>query len=224
VRIATARPLQVKPGETFFYSNTDYVVLGMLAEKVARRPIAAQLKSRILQPAGLRHTYLATADPNLPHPSARGYETIDPAGPLIDFTSYNMTVSWTTGAIVSTTGDVNRFFRALLTGELLRPAELAEMQRTVPAFPGYGYGLGLASTTFCGHTVWGHVGGFPGYQTYSFTRADGRHQITVSVNRSETLDRRADAAANTLIANEFCRAAAPGTVAVTRRAARNSPR
>jgi D-alanyl-D-alanine carboxypeptidase len=206
VHIATARPLQVdEPGGEFFYSNTDYIVLGMLAEKVAHRSIAAQLRSRILQPAGLRHTYLATADPSLAHPSARGYETVDPAGPLIDFTSYNMTASWATGAIVSTTDDVNRFFRVLLTGGLLRRAELAEMQRTVPAFPGYGYGLGIASTTFCGQTVWGHVGGVPGYQTYSFTRADGGRQITVSINRSETLDQRADAAANTLIANEFCR-------------------
>jgi D-alanyl-D-alanine carboxypeptidase len=116
-----------------------------------------------------------------------------------------MTVSWTTGAIVSTTDDLNRFFRALLTGGLLHRAELAEMQRTVASFPGYGYALGIASTTVCGHTVWGHVGGVPGYQTYSFTRADGGRQITVSINRSLSLDQRVDAAANTLIFNEFCR-------------------
>jgi len=50
-----------------------------------------------------------------------------------------MTASWSTGAIVSTTDDVNQFFRVLLTGGLLHRAELAEMQRTVPAFPGYGF-------------------------------------------------------------------------------------
>lgn len=207
VRIATEQPLRVKPNTVFFYSNTDYIVLGMLIEKVTQHRIATELARRIVRPAGLRQTYLAGAVPFLPRPAMRGYEALGaPDGPLTDLTAYNMTVSWTTGAIVSTAADVNRFYRALLTGELLPAAQLAQMQQQpVLAFPGFQYGLGLAVGEPCdGQQIWGHVGGVPGYDTYSFTRADGERQITIAVNRSFTLAPAAQEAVTTLLLTEFC--------------------
>jgi D-alanyl-D-alanine carboxypeptidase len=205
VRVATEHPLQVEPGTEFFYSNTDYIVLGMLIEKVTQHSIATELRHRIVRPAGLRHTHLAGAVPLLPRPAMRGYEALGALdGPLTDLTAYNMTVSWTTGAIVSTAVDVNRFYRALLTGELLPAGQLAEMQQTVPAFPGFEYGLGLAGGELCGQQIWGHVGGVPGYTTYSFTRSDGERQITIAVNRSFTLDPAAHEAITTMLVTEFC--------------------
>lgn len=203
VRIATRHPLQVQPDTEFFYSNTDYIVLGMLIEKVTHRSFATELNRRILWPAGLRDTYLAGAFPYLQHPAMRGYETTGGSG-LTDLTAYNMTVSWTTGAIVSTAADVNRFYKALLTGELLPAAQLRQMQQTVPAFPGFGYGLGLAGAELCGQQIWGHVGGAAGYLTYSFTRSDGGRQLTVTVNRSLTVDPRVEEAISTMVATELC--------------------
>ncbi|MFJ1935484.1 serine hydrolase [Kitasatospora sp. NPDC088160] len=81
-------------------------------------------------------------------------------------------------ALVSTNSDLNRFFRALLGGELLAPAQLAQMQVTVPAEymgPGGRYGLGLASRPLsCGGVYWGHGGTLPGYVTRGGVTEDGR--------------------------------------------------
>ena len=205
VKIATEHPLQPNPDRKFLYSNTDYIVLGMLIEKITHSNINTELRHRILRPAGLHHTYLAGAFPFLLNPAARGYEALGASdGPLTDLTAFNMTVSWTAGAIVSTAADVNRFYAALLTGKLLPAAQLTQMKRTIAAFPGFGYGLGLAGGELCGHTIWGHVGGVPGYETYSFTDSGGGRQVTVMVNRGLTVDGRVDEAITSMLATEFC--------------------
>jgi len=205
VQIAAQHPLRFTPGSEFFYSNTDYIVLGMLIEKVTHHSIATELNHRILRPAGLRHTYLAGDFPVLLHPALRGYEALGaPDRRLTDLTTYNMTVSWTSGAIVSTAADVNRFYDSLLAGKLLPATQLRQMQQTVPSFPGFGYGLGLASAEPCGQKIWGHVGGAPGYLTYSFTSSDGERQITITVNRSLTVDPGVEEAISAMLITEFC--------------------
>ncbi|MFI6533630.1 serine hydrolase [Nonomuraea sp. NPDC050547] len=94
-----------------------------------------------------------------------------------DVTRLNPTVAGAAGGVMSTTADLNTFFRALLGGRLLRPGELALMKT---AGVGGGYGLGLELfTTSCG-TAYGHGGGIPGYVTGSFHSADGGRQVTVS--------------------------------------------
>jgi len=65
-------------------------------------------------------------------------------------------------------------------------------------------GLGLAGGELCGHTIWGHVGGVPGYETYSFTDSGGGRQVTVMVNRGLTVDGRVDEAITSMLATEFC--------------------
>lgn len=206
VQVATRHPLRFTPGTEFFYSNTDYIVLGMLIERVTHHSVATELRHRILRPLGLRHTYLAGSFPYVPHVALRGYEALGPAdGPLTDLTTYDMTVSWTTGAIVSTGTEVNRFYRALLTGRLIPAALLRQMQQTVLAFPGFGYGLGLAGGEICGEKIWGHVGGAPGFLTYSFTSSDGERQITITVNQSLTVRPSVQQAITALLSAEFCR-------------------
>lgn len=204
VRIAAKRPLQFTPGSRFGYSNTDYVVLGLLVERVTHQRYATALARRVLRPAGLRHTHVAGHDPALPRPSMHGYEAIRPKPRLTDLTGYNMSVAWASGDLVSTTGDINRFSSALLGGRLLPPNLLRQMKRSEPAFPGFEYGLGLGHAEMCGQQVWGHIGGVPGYGTYAFTSPGTARQITVSVNRSLTLSASAKTAINTLVAAEFC--------------------
>ncbi|MEV5750158.1 serine hydrolase domain-containing protein [Actinoallomurus sp. NPDC052308] len=204
VRIATQKPLQFIPGRQFLYSNTDYVMLGMLVEKVTGDSYAHELSRRVLDPAGLRHTYVAGHDPRLRQPSARGYEAVHSPTRLTDLTTYNMSVAWASGDIVSTTHDLNLFYSALLDGRLLPSTLLRQMQQYEPAFPGFDYGLGLGHTEMCGQQIWGHVGGVPGYGTYSFTSPQSARQITISVNRSLTLSPAAEKEINALIADEFC--------------------
>ncbi|MFC3491107.1 serine hydrolase domain-containing protein [Glycomyces rhizosphaerae] len=206
VELATEEPLEFTPGDEFAYSNTGYIVLGMLIEEVTDHSYARELAQRILRPAGLHRTYLAGVFPFLPNPSMRGYEALtDPEGPLTDLTTYNMSVSWSTGAIVATQADVNRFYEALLSGDLLGAEQLAQMQETVPAFDGFGYGLGLAGAELCGREIWGHVGGAQGYLSYSFTSADLSRQLTITVNRSLTADPAVSEAITAAIQTEFCR-------------------
>lgn len=204
VGIATREPLQFTPGTSFLYSNTDYVVLGILVERVTGDSYSSQLSDRVLRPAGLRHTYLPGGDPRLRRPAARGYEAVYSPTRLTDLTAYNMSVAWGSGDLVSTTHDLNRFYAALLGGQLVPPTLLRQMQQTEPAFPGFEYGLGLGYTEMCGQQLWGHVGGVPGYGTYSFTNPSSARQITISVNRGLTLSQPAQDAIYALIATEFC--------------------
>jgi D-alanyl-D-alanine carboxypeptidase len=216
IAIGVAKPLLFTPGSQWSYSNTNYVILGQLIEKVSGHPVTAELDRRILAPLHLRHTYLAGDFPLLPHPAEHGYEQLAAVRPLTDLTTYNMTWGSTAGAVVSTEADLNRFYDALLTGGLLPAAQLREMQRTVPMSDIDNYGLGLIGTTVCGTQIWGHDGSVPGYATYSFSSADGSRQITVSANQNLSASPASGQAINRLLATEFCGAVPSAAPAIAR--------
>ena len=203
VRIATRRPLQSAPGKTFGYSNTDYVVLGMLVEEVTGHDYEHQLWRQVLRPARLRDTYVPGHDPRLRRPSMRGYEDVTRTR-LTDLSRFNMSAAWASGDLVSTADDVYRFYEALLDGRLLPQNLLRQMKQTKPAFPGFQYGLGLAHTKVCNQQIWGHQGGMPGYQTLAFTNGSSERQITVLANRSLTLDSSAKDAMLAAVKAELC--------------------
>jgi D-alanyl-D-alanine carboxypeptidase len=187
-RIGLAQPRLGEPGAAHSYSNTNYVLAGLVLERVTGRPAAAEITRRIIRPLGLRDTYFPPgAEPRIRGPHAHGYVPwID--GPR-DFSRYRFSWAWMAGDLVSTTADVNRFFRSLFGGgprALLPPALLAEMRDTVPMPPAdpaaAGYGLGVFwVATPCG-PAWGHDGVALGYQTLSLHSADGRRQATVALN------------------------------------------
>ncbi|WP_422774564.1 serine hydrolase domain-containing protein [Plantactinospora sp. WMMC1484] len=173
------------PGARHSYSNTNYILAGLLLERITGRPATVEVRRRVLRPLGLWRSYFPGTDPTIDGPHSAGYVPWV-GGTLQDFSVYNMSWAWTAGALVSTTTDLNRFFRALLGGRLLRPAELAQMRRTVPADPsvpeGTGYGLGLLSLPLPGGLVWGHDGVVLGHHTMSLHSPDGRRQVTVALN------------------------------------------
>ena len=161
--MALARPVTSSPGAGWSYSNTNYVVAGMLVEAVTGTTLEHQLRRRIFGPLGLGHTsFPSTGDIDGAH--AHGYVPpfASPTGRLLDATSLSPTWVWAAGAIVSTPRDVTRFYRALLAGELLGPAMLDAMLTTVPVEPGRRYGLGILSLESPCGVVWGHDGGVPG--------------------------------------------------------------
>ncbi|MFC5288996.1 serine hydrolase domain-containing protein [Actinokineospora guangxiensis] len=161
VELATSRPLLFPPGERFSYSNTNYIVAGMLIEDVTGRSWEREVTQRVLRPLGMRDT--RTGGTVLPGPHARGY--LEVRGTLVDVTALDSSIGGAAGGMISTTADLDRFFSALLGGKLLRRAELAEMRETVS-----GYGLGIAQIpTPCGGVAWGHEGAIPGYVTVSLS-------------------------------------------------------
>ncbi|GAB4055388.1 serine hydrolase domain-containing protein [Catellatospora paridis] len=183
--IGLGQPATGAPGAAWSYSNTNYVLAGMILEKITGRSVAHEITKRIIRPLGLRHTYLPGTGTRIHGPHAAAYiPWYD--GTLLDFADYNMSWAWAAGELVSTTGDLNTFYRALLTGRLLRPAQLAEMQTTVPWVPGApeygGYGLGLYSNALPCGLAWGHDGLVLGHATISWHSPDGRRQVTVAQN------------------------------------------
>jgi D-alanyl-D-alanine carboxypeptidase len=136
----------------------------------------------------------------------------------VDVTRLSPTVAWAAGALVSNVDDLRRYFGALLGGQLLRPAQLAEMKDLVPAQDEIGYGLGLYRTeTACG-PIWGHDGGIPGYATIARNDETGRRGIALSLPTDPDADEQISAAADRLIDVATCRALGqePPPVVITR--------
>jgi D-alanyl-D-alanine carboxypeptidase len=194
VRRAVAHPPLFAPGTGWSYSNTNYILLGLIVAAADRFPGSLQLAApalevyrRIVVPLGLWHTSFPLVDPDIHGPHAHGYVIDAPPEwglpPILDTTRLNPSPIWAAGAIVSTLDDVADFHRALFTGELLRPDEQRELQTTVELGDGVGYGLGVMELpTPCG-TAWGHDGGMPTGISISLTSPDGTRQTVLTTTR-----------------------------------------
>ncbi|MER6138058.1 serine hydrolase domain-containing protein [Streptomyces sp. NPDC001815] len=186
VDLSLKQPLGSAPGAAYSYSNTNFVVAGMLIEKLTGKPVRSAYQSRIIKPLGLKDTFYVHPGTAVPGKHARGYLTPDEAGaPLIDSTE--QTVSWaqSAGAVISSTRDLNTFFSALLGGDLTSAEQLSQMQKWVPVNSTQGYGLGLRRRDLsCGVSVYGHTGTVQGYYTYSFTSKGGGRTVTALANTS----------------------------------------
>ncbi|MGN9908839.1 serine hydrolase domain-containing protein [Phytohabitans sp. LJ34] len=188
VAAAMAHRPDFAPGTAWGYSNTGYVLLGMVIEKVTGQPWHRQVRKRVIGPLGLRHTFWPGTRPDLPRPHANGYQQYEPGGPLVDVTL--LVDADASGGLLSTTADLNTFFRALLGGRLLKPAELALMKQTRPVdeqlaslWPGARYGLGIFEIPLpCGGTYWTHNGSQEGFVTDNGVTGDGRHSIAASMS------------------------------------------
>ncbi|XYH95152.1 serine hydrolase domain-containing protein [Sorangium sp. So ce1128] len=182
IEIVASNPPYFEPGEGFAYSNTNYIIAGLLIEAASGEPISELLRTRVLEPAELAHTYLDGAEPALPG-LVHGYGRS--RGELVDTTSaVDPSAAGTAGALVSTTSDLTSFYRKLLDGTLLGPAELAEMTTWVDAPLGEvnGYGLGLSRRESSLGVQYGHDGSIWGFTSSSYYAIDSDASITVLVN------------------------------------------
>jgi len=177
------------PGAAFNYSNTNYILLGMIIEKVTHHSWEDQVTRRIIEPLGLRHTFAPGTSTRLPGPHATGYLIFD-KNTRVDTTMENMSWADSAGALISTASDLSRFWSAIGNGVLLPPAQTRLMRQTVPAaggdvtaVPGSRYGLGIFSIPLsCGGVYWSHEGDVPGYNTVSAVSSDGRTTVVESIN------------------------------------------
>ncbi|MEG8184125.1 beta-lactamase family protein [Nocardia terpenica] len=182
IAIALRRPAQFPPGTRTKYTNTNFIVAGMLIERVTGDSYGNEVQRRILTPLGLTGTYLPPAgevDLRDPHPV--GYATID--GKQTDTTRVEPSIPWSGGAMVSTGADLNRFFIALLNGKVVAGDQLRQMLTGAPLdeMPGLNYGLGLMSAPLaCGAQYAGHTGGITGFSTISGATREGR-AVTIAM-------------------------------------------
>ncbi|MER7990484.1 serine hydrolase domain-containing protein [Streptomyces noursei] len=198
LRIALDHPPTAPPGARYAYSNTNYLVLGLLIQGVTGHPYADELRRRILTPFGLTGTSFPGNSAALPAPHGRGYSRID--GRQVDSTTLNPSRAGAAGEMVTTLVDLNRFFAALLGGKLLAPRQMAEL-RSERATGGQ-YGLGVYATHLpCGVTVWGHNGDINGSYAQTAGTTDGRHLVSYRVN-TDAPTGRTDGTA--VLTAEFC--------------------
>ena len=211
---ALAEPAHFAPGSTWEYSNTNYVLAGLIVERVTGRPIGEEITDRIIDRLGLEETsWPTTGDQSIPTPHPQGYLTYGPDGEPtapVDVTTLDPSLGWAAGQLISTPSDLGTFFRALLGGKLLEPAQQEEMETVVPADgfepePGWSYGLGLATRQLsCGVQAWGHGGDIQGFETRDLVTRDGRSAVialTTLPAEPETLTQ-VNAAVETAICDE----------------------
>ncbi|MDG4536980.1 serine hydrolase domain-containing protein [Streptomyces sp. AV19] len=203
--IALQHKAEFAPGTKWAYSNTNYVLAGLIVQKVTGHALGAELDRRIIQRIGLRHTYFpAPGDKTIREPHPKGYYRDSAGAPMADATEWDPSWAWAAGQMISTNSDLNRFFTALLAGRLLPPAQLAQMRTTVPAEafgPGVRYGLGLISRPLsCGGVHWGHGGSMTGYETRGGATDDGRAaNVAVTMQPSRTTKKRVDEVVDTAL-------------------------
>ncbi|MGR3934356.1 serine hydrolase domain-containing protein [Streptomyces sp. BRA346] len=193
------------PGGKPWYSNTNYVLAGMVIEKVTGRSYAQEVERRIIKPLKLRETFFPGTGPKMPkpHPVAYSWLHDDSAdAPVHDATEQNMSWLGAAGELISTAGDLNRFDRAVKRGRLLPRAQLDEMLNAVPSDGVIEYGLGVeVATLFCGVKVVGKTGRTNGSLSVMVGTEDGTHQLVFNANG----DRLPDSARYfDVIEAEFC--------------------
>jgi D-alanyl-D-alanine carboxypeptidase len=180
------------PGTEFNYSNTNYVLLGLVLEQVTGKPIAELYRQRIIEPLGLKDTsFPDTSDTSLPDPHTQGYTLQGQSSgeKPRNATDWNASWTWTAGMMNSTVGDLLAYGRALGTGKgLLSPSQQDERIDSLvsdvpplnqpPLKGNFGYGLGLIKE----HGWIGHGGVIPGYNTALYYNPDLDAVVVVEVN------------------------------------------
>ncbi|MGW7417396.1 serine hydrolase domain-containing protein [Streptomyces sp. NPDC054863] len=179
--------LKLTPPPTVpYYSNTNFVIAGMVVEKATGRSYAQEITRRIVRPLKLRGTSFPGTSPHLPKPHPVGYSRLHetaPDAPIHDATEQNMTWLGASGDVISTTDDLNRFQRALIRGQLLPTEQQKELLREVPGPDGTGFGLGVEFATLsCGVKVVGKTGRTNGSLSGMVGTPDGKHQLTFNAN------------------------------------------
>ncbi|WP_329012093.1 serine hydrolase domain-containing protein [Streptomyces sp. NBC_00690] len=182
--VALSNPPPARPGERFVYSNTNYLLAAMIVEKITGNSYEHELHRRIIDPLRLRDTSSPGTRETLPRPSGRAYSTAQIQAPLpgIDVTEFNPSPLRASGELITTAGDLNRFYRALLTGRLLPEAQLRKMTTTISAGT-EDHGLGLMRmATSCGIELWGQRGAGYGFEALTVSTRDSRHRMTLYIN------------------------------------------
>lgn len=170
VALGVGLPPMFPPGEGQEYSNTGYILLGMIIERAAGRGYAREIERRILRPLGLRDTFLPGSATRVPGSPAHVYAVAADGRP-VDVTEMNPTMQGAAGELISTTADLNTFMGALVAGRLVDTTRMFDTRGT-------GYGLGIEVADLPYGRVIGHGGGGPGFQGVTFSSADGRRQVS----------------------------------------------
>ncbi len=220
--IAFRHPPQFAPDAAYEYSNTNYALLGLVAEKAGGSPLRDQLQERLFRPMGLAQTSLPAADDTaIPAPFSHGYmyggsyyaladdpypadvQAAAQAGtlPPIDYTNQNSSYATAAGGAISTADDLGTWMRALVSGKVFNPEFhqqwLASLQAEDPAAPdGQKYGYGISYQRFGpSAAMYYHGGELPGFNSFMGYDPDNDVSLVIWTNLTLSPDGRTTAQA-----------------------------
>jgi D-alanyl-D-alanine carboxypeptidase len=165
IRWATAQKPLFPPGTKWNYSNTNYIILGLIIEKLTRDTAGNQIRKRLLNPMGLSGTSFPDG-PEMPAPYAHGYGlTANKAWEDVTV-SIPPSVTWTAGNMISTVPDMKRWVKSYVLGTMNSKA--MQRQRLNCISTGIGTGLDFGLGIGCSGGWYGYTGGLPGYHTAAY--------------------------------------------------------
>ncbi|MEU0007334.1 serine hydrolase domain-containing protein [Streptomyces sp. NPDC006314] len=181
---AFKHPVLFEPGQKFYYSNTNLILLGLLVEKESGQHLGDYIERHILDPAGMKDTLFPTGS-EFPTPHAQGYTDQTADGKVTETAGWNPSWGWAAGAMISTLDDLHIWARTVATGELpdgnrMISPETQKQRLMTPAtpIPGAGYGLGIFNVE-----GWvGHNGSLPGYESLTIYLPATRTTVVVLLN------------------------------------------
>ncbi|MEU0968937.1 serine hydrolase domain-containing protein [Streptomyces sp. NPDC005917] len=177
-------PVMFQPGQKFYYTNTNLILLGLLVEKESGQRLGDYLRQHVLGPAGLSHTAFPTGN-EFPTPHAQGYTDQTATGRVEDTADWDPSWAWAAGAMISDLDDLHRWARTAATGVfpdgriMVGPATQKQRLTTPPTdIPGAGYGLGIFDVQ-----GWiGHNGSLPGYEALTVYLPSTRTTVVALLN------------------------------------------
>ncbi|MFI9721225.1 serine hydrolase domain-containing protein [Streptomyces sp. NPDC052396] len=196
------KPMLFKPGTEQHYANIDYNVLGLLIEKVTGRSYEQVVRERIIKPLGLKDTYSPGNEAKIRGRHTEGYQAVkDPKtgkSHLVNVTDWNMSYTWASGDLISTTADLERFMTALFKGRLVPQTEL-KLMFTVPKVKMHEdgqtdpskaqdahYSSGMSRVQIGKDTcIWGKTGSTMGYLNAFGATRDLSRTAVYSVNATD---------------------------------------
>jgi D-alanyl-D-alanine carboxypeptidase len=151
------------PGKGYRYSNTNYLLLGLIIEKITKDSVGDQIRKRLLEPLGLTQTIYPQTQA-MPSPWAHGYE-LDRQRNWVDV-SNTVPVAFmgSAGAMISDMNDIRRWVKLYATGKASGPATYRDLINCIPFLGNTSFGLGIT----CSAGWYGYTGALPGYNTADY--------------------------------------------------------
>lgn len=187
--LALVDPPTSAPGAAWSYSNTNFILLGMVIQEATQASVSTNLRDRLFTPLSLNQTFLELEE-EIPAPRAAPWADLNNDGALEDISSHPREAlysgAWTAGGLVATADDVARWTKALFEGEILSQATLNLMLTFItptshPAAAGYGLGtMEFASNNL---TRWGHTGDIFGYGSIMMYVPERQISIAILINQ-----------------------------------------
>jgi D-alanyl-D-alanine carboxypeptidase len=179
VALAVKNPPDFPPGKGWYYSNTGYLLLGLIIEAVSHNSVENEIRDRLLVPLGLRNTSFPVDDPGMPAPFSHGY-ALDKDGKWQDSTVVlPPSLTWAAGVMISDMEDMKTWVKAYVTGSTNSMSTQKERLGCVSTGKeGLRFGLGVG----CTGGWFGYTGGIPEYNTAAYYLPSADATIIALVN------------------------------------------